>query len=68
MTSRTVSSGGLEGGFGDLAEHVVLASHPFEVLDELLAALLLGAGVYAVHGRDQELDQHVGDLSLSQEK
>jgi hypothetical protein len=55
-------------GLGDLTEHGVLARDPAEIPDELLDDLLVGVGVDAVQGGDEQPDQRVGDLPLTFEQ
>ena len=57
--------GRLQGRFGDLAEHRVLAADAAEILDELRDDLLLGTRVDAVDRRDQQLRERVSDLPLA---
>ena len=50
---------------GDAEEDVLLAVHALERVDELLGDLLLRARPDPMHGRDQQVHERVGDLSLA---
>jgi hypothetical protein len=54
--------GPIERGLGDREQQVLLAGDPFERVDQFLGDLPVRAGADPVHGRDQQLDQGVGDL------
>jgi len=53
-----------ESGFGDREQNVLLARHPPERVDQLVVHPALGPSPDAMDGRDQQIDQRVGDLPL----
>ena len=65
-TSRTIPSGSVEGGPGELEEEVLLAADALQVVEQFAVHPAFGPRADMVNGLGQEVDQVVGQLAAAE--
>ena len=65
-TSRTIPSGSVEGGPGELEQEVLLAGHALQVVEQFAVHPAFGTCADMVDSLDQEVDQVIGQLALAE--